>query len=62
MTCCAPHNVLLEIDSPSGEWEGSLGQNDATEGSRHGNFALRRLSESEAREFGSCEHERASDT
>lgn len=64
LTCCALHNLLLEVDGldqgwdkgvRSTDWEGALGDNDPEEMRRHAPFAIRRL-ENPA-QFGSRQHE-----
>lgn len=68
LTCCALHNLLLEADGLSKEWEngvrsdyeGELGQNDVEEFRQFAPFAVRRLSEQEIRDFGSRQHEKSS--
>jgi Plant transposon protein len=66
LTCCALHNMLLEIDGldkqweegvPS-DWESTLGDNDPTEMARYAPFAIQRLQNPE--QFGSRQHEQAS--
>jgi hypothetical protein len=66
LTCCALHNMLLNIDGldkqwqagvPS-DWEGELGRNDAEECRQYAPFAIQRLNNPELEEFGSREHER----
>jgi len=43
-TCCAFHNMLLEIDGLDSEWEGELGMHDEADVMNHiDNFALQRL-------------------
>ena len=63
LTCCALHNLLLEVDGldarwehgvPS-DWEGELGDNDAEEVRRFGPLAIQRLNNPE--NFGSRQHE-----
>jgi DDE superfamily endonuclease len=62
-TCCALHNMLLEVDGlhvkwtdgvPS-DWEGPLGENDPDEMRRMAPLAIRRLANPQ--EFGSQQHE-----
>ena len=66
LTCCALHNILLEVDGlderwedgvPS-DWEGELGENNADEMARFAPFAIQRLQDPES--FGSRSHEQAS--
>jgi DDE superfamily endonuclease len=66
LTCCALHNLLLEVDGldkkweegvPS-DWEGELGDNDPSEMERHAPLAIQRLRNPER--FGSREHENES--
>jgi len=66
LTCCALHNMLLNIDGldkeweagvPS-DWEGELGRNDADECRQYAPFAIQRLNNPALEEFGSREHER----
>jgi hypothetical protein len=43
-TCCAFHNMLLEIDGLDSEWEGELGMHDEADLMNHiDNFSLQRL-------------------
>ena len=44
MTCCALHNLLIDVDGLSNEWNGELGLHDEEDGSRENiPFALQRL-------------------
>ena len=43
MTCCAIHNMLLEIDGLTEDWSGQLGLFDFDKNSEHIPFALQRL-------------------
>jgi DDE superfamily endonuclease len=58
-TCCALHNMLLEVDGMdkewNSEWDGVLGKNDPREMERMAPFAIRRLQNPQ--QFGSREHE-----
>lgn len=65
LTCCALHNMLLQVDGlhkhwqqgvPS-DWEGTLGDNNADDMRRHAPMAIRRLQNPE--KFGSRQHELA---
>ena len=65
LTCCALHNMLLEVDGlhaqwkegvPS-DWEGELGQNDVPDCQRFAPFAIRRLANPLLQSFGSRDHE-----
>ena len=67
LTCCALHNLLLEVDGldqrweegvPS-DWEGALGDNEADEMAQHAPMAIQRLSNPER--FGSRQHENESE-
>jgi DDE superfamily endonuclease len=66
LTCCALHNLLLEVDGldkrweegVQSDWEGELGDNDPAEIERHAPFAIQRLNNPER--FGSRQHERES--
>ena len=49
MTCCALHNMLLEVDGITGEWDGEGGLFDFNCESEELPFALQRLSSPEAR-------------
>ena len=67
LTCCALHNLLLEVDGLdkewehgiSSDWEGELGNNDPDEIRLFAPMAIQRLVNPEM--FGSREHERASE-
>ena len=52
MTCCAPHNVLLQVDGLTEPWAGELGQNDVAEMRSQAPFALRCVQDSELQNFG----------
>jgi len=65
LTCCALHNMLLNIDGldkqweegVASDWEGELGANDPDECRAHAPFAIRRLNNPELEDFGSRQHE-----
>lgn len=65
LTCCALHNMLLEIDglneqwedgAPS-DWEGDMGNNDVDDCQKHAPFAIRRLNNPQLQAFGWRQHE-----
>jgi len=65
LTCCALHNMLLQIDGldkqweegvPS-DWEGELGANNPDDCRMHAPFAIQRLNNPELQDFGSWQHE-----
>lgn len=66
LTCCALHNMLLEVDGLDlqwqegvrSDWEGDMGENDPSECQRMAPFAMRRLQQPQLSQFGSREHER----
>ena len=63
LTCCALHNLLLEVDGLHtrwehgirSDWEGELGDNESEEVQRYGPLAIQRLNNPET--FGSRNHE-----
>ena len=49
LTCCALHNMLLEVDGLLLEWDGELGLHDIEDGAVNLPFALSRLESGTAR-------------
>eukprot|EP00797_Seminavis_robusta_P021439 Sro3344_g347030.2 (377) ;mRNA; r:5289-6419 len=60
LTCCALHNMLLQVDGLSEQWNGEIGLNE-TDDLRFTPFALQRLGEEQMQQFGSRQHELESD-
>jgi hypothetical protein len=65
LTCCALHNMLLEVNGldmqwrngVASDWEGELGNNETEGFSTSAPFAIRHLQNPEIATFGSREHE-----
>jgi len=65
LTCCALHNMLLEVDGLDAQWEegvpsdrqGELGNNNAEECRRHAPYSIQRLNNPQLERFGSHEHQ-----
>ena len=75
-TCCALHNMLLEVDGLNAEWQegvtatrrgrqqsdylGALGDNSPSHMHQCSPFAVERMNDNQLRQFGGLEHARAS--
>lgn len=68
MTCCALHDMLLEVDGlnnrweegAASDWQGDMGTSDAKECRCFTPFAIRQSSDAQLQNFGGTEHERSS--